>query len=346
MVSKLKQLWCLMLVFAVCNIAIAVLVYQSENAEPAFEEVLPIAAKDVYSIGILQSADLAEQDKMTDGVLAALSVEGYRKGEHARIDIVRAGGNEKKLEAGVKKFVRDKKDLIIAIGTDSAKAAAKVTRSIPVVGVGVMNFKKDEAFENAGNMTGITDNPPVLTQIRTPARCFPIKNLGILYNPSDDVVVLQLNILRAVAERKGIHLYEISYDPSKLASPQIHKLVGHVDAVYVPEDPDLLTHFDEIVKMMTEAYIPIIGEQSEMVRRGAVLSVSPGYYRMGFSGGKIAARLLKGNIIPEEIPIVKQIDPDIVINMKQANKLNIGLPGDLWQRARKLYLYDGQPARP
>jgi len=344
--SKLKQLWWLMVIFAVCNIAIAALLYHSGTPESMNEEVLPIVAKDVYSIGILQSDDLAEQDKMTDGVLAALSVEGYRKGEHAKIDIVRAGGNDKKLEAGAKKFVRDKKDIIIAIGTESAKMASKVTRSIPVVGVGVMNFKKDEAFEDARNMTGITDNPPILTQIRTAARCFPLKNLGILYNPSDDAVVLQLTILRAVAERKGIHLYEVSYNPSKLAGPQIHKMVGHVDAVYVPEDPDLLIHFDEIVKMMTEAYIPIIGEQSEMVRRGAVISVSPGYYRMGFSGGRIAARLLKGNIIPEQIPVVKQLDPDIVINMKQANKLNIGLPGDLWQRARKLYLYDGQPARP
>ena len=67
---------------------------------------------------------------------------------------------------------------------------------------------------------------------------------------------------------------------------------------------------------------------------------------MGFSGGRIAAKLLKGDLIPSDMPIVHQSDPDIVINMKEVNLLNIPLPGDLWQRARKLYLYDGQPARP
>lgn len=345
MASKLKQLWWLMLIFAVCNIAMAVILYQSSSAEPVNEDVLPIAAKDVYSIGILQSDDLAEQDKMTAGVLAALEGEGYSKGR-VKIDIAKAKGNDKKLEASAKKFARDRKDLIIAIGTDSAKAAAKVTKNIPVVGVGVMNFKKDKDFEGHHNFTGMMDTPAILSQIRMAGRCMSLKKLGILYNPSDAAASLQVEILRDVAAQKGLSLYEVAYQPDKAAEPQIQKLVGHITALYVPEDTDLLTHFDDIVKVMNGANIPIIGEQSEMVRRGALISVSPSYYRMGFSGGRMAASLLKGDLIPEDIPIMRQQDPDIVINMKQVNALNIPLPGDLWQRSRKLYLYDGQPARP
>lgn len=333
-----------MLIFAVCNIAMAVILYQSSSAEPVNEDVLPIAAKDVYFIGILQSDDLAEQDKMTAGVLAALEGEGYSKGR-VKIDIAKAKGNDKKLEASAKKFARDRKDLIIAIGTDSAKAAAKVTKNIPVVGVGVMNFKKDKDFEGHHNFTGMMDTPAILSQIRMAGRCMSLKKLGILYNPGDAAASLQVEILRDVAAQKGLSLYEVAYQPDKAAEPQIQKLVGHITALYVPEDTDLLTHFDDIVKVMNGANIPIIGEQSEMVRRGALISVSPSYYRMGFSGGRMAASLLKGDLIPEDIPIMRQQDPDIVINMKQVNALNIPLPGDLWQRSRKLYLYDGQPAR-
>ncbi len=345
MASKLKQLWWLMLIFAVCNVVMAVMLYQSSSAEPVNEDVLPIAAKDVYSIGILQSDDLAEQDKMTAGVLAALEGEGYSKGR-VKIDIAKAKGNDKKLEASAKKFARDRKDLIIAIGTDSAKAAAKVTKNIPVVGVGVMNFKKDKDFEGHHNFTGMMDTPAILSQIRMAGRCMSLKKLGILYNPGDAAASLQVEILRDVAAQKGLSLYEVAYQPDKAAEPQIQKLVGHITALYVPEDTDLLTHFDDIVKVMNGANIPIIGEQSEMVRRGALISVSPSYYRMGFSGGRMAASLLKGDLIPEDIPIMWQQEPDIVINMKQVNALNIPLPGDLWQRSRKLYLYDGQPARP
>lgn len=346
MASKLKQLWWLMLIFAVCNVVMAVMLYQSSLLEPVNEDVVPVAAKNVYSIGILQSDDLAEQNKMTAGVLAALEAEGYSKGGRAKIDIVQAKGNDKKLETSAKKFARDKKDLIIAIGTDSAKAAVKATKNIPIVGVGVMNFKKDKDFAGHRNLTGIMDNPAILTQIRMASRCMSLKKLGILYNPSDTAASLQVEILREVAAQKGLSLYEVAYQPDKAAASQIQKLVGHITALYVPEDRELLSHFDEIVKIMTDAGIPIIGEQVEMVRRGAVISVSPSYYRMGFAGGQVAAKLLKGDMIPEDIPIMRQQDPNIVINMKQVNYLNISLPGDLWQRSRKLYLYDGQPARP
>lgn len=126
-----------------------------------------------------------------------------------------------------------------------------------------MNFKKDKDFAGHRNLTGIMDNPAILTQIRMASRCMSVKKLGILYNPGDTAASLQVEILREVAAQKGISLYEVAYQPDKAAEPQIQKLVGHITALYVPEDTDLLTHFDDIVKVMNGANIPIIGEQSE-----------------------------------------------------------------------------------
>ena len=345
MASKLKQLWWLMLVFAICNVAIAIMLYQ-EPVEKEGATVGYIEKKDLYSIGILETSDLPEQHKMVSGVIAALEAGGYEKGKNIQIDLVQAGGDEKKLEEGAKKLVRNKKDVIIAIGSQSAKAAAKVTKGTPIVGVGVLYFQKEEEMLSQGNLTGISDYPLVVTQIRTAHRFIPMDPLGVVYNPSDPGANDQLQILRAVAEKKHIKLYEVAYDEKQQPEAQFQKLVGHAKAVYVPEDVEILKHFDALMKVMNEAGIPVIGEQSEMVQRGAVLSVSPSYYRMGFSGGRIACQLLKGDVLPSDIQVTRQNDPNLVLNMKQINALNIPLPGDLWQRARKLYLYDGQPARP
>ncbi len=333
-----------MLIFAICNVAIAVLLYKGsvEEAEP----VLPIPAKDVYSIGILESDDLPEQHKMLEGVLASLEAGGYRDGQNVKIDIIKGEGNEKKLLNGAKKFARNKKDLLIAIGSPSAKAAAEATKTIPVVGVGVLYFQKNEAYEDFENFTGISDYPQVVTQVRMASRFMKLDPLGVVYNPQDESSMRQVKVLRAVAEQKALTLVEAPYEENKLARPVFEKLASSVKAVYAPEDPLVLAHFDELVEVCNAAYVPIIGEQSEMVSRGAVISISPSYYRMGFSGGRIACKLLSGQMTPKEIPVTKQQDPDLVINMKQMNALNIPLPGDLWQRARKLYLYDGLPARP
>ena len=333
-----------MLIFAVCNVVIAVLLYKGSEKEAA--PVLPIPQKSVYSIGILQSDDLPEQDKMLRGVLASLEAGGYHEGENVKLDIVKGEGNEKKLLNGARKFARNKKDLIIAVGSLSAKAAAEATGTIPVVGVGVLYFQKNEAYEDFENFTGISDYPLVASQIRMASRFMNLNPLGIVYNPKDEGSLRQVKILRAVAEQKQITLVEAPYEENKLAKPVFEGLTSKVKAIYAPEDPLVLQHFEELVEVANASSVPIIGEQAEMVSRGAVFSMSPSYYRMGFSGGRIACRLLSGQVVPKEIPVTKQQDPDLVINMKQMNAFSIPLPGDLWQRARKLYLYDGLPARP
>lgn len=344
--SKLKQLWWLMLIFAICNIVIACILYQGGQPKEETVPVSYIPQKEVYNIGILQAANLPEKDKMTEGVLESLKAGGYVDGKNCKIEVIKANGNEKKLENGAKKMIRGKKDLIITIGSQATHTVSALTKNIPIVGVGVLYFQKDEELMQAKNLTGISDYPLVVNQIRTAARFIKLDPLGIVYNPKDEASVQQLQFLRAVAEQKHIQLYEVAFDENKLPEAQFRKMAGQVKAVYVPEDTTILSHFDTLVDVMNEAGIPIIGEQSEMVQRGAVISVSPSYYRLGFSGGRIACRLLKGDVLPSDIAVTRQSDPNLVVNMKQLNAMNLPLPGDLWQRARKLYLYDGQPARP
>ena len=51
MASKLKKLWWLMLVFAVCNIAIALILFFGNKQKSPEESTKPIPQKNVYSIG-------------------------------------------------------------------------------------------------------------------------------------------------------------------------------------------------------------------------------------------------------------------------------------------------------
>lgn len=343
--AKLKKIWWLMLIFALCNLLIIFTLYSGKTLQK-LQEVHPIPKKSMYSIAIIQSDSLKEQNKMTAGVKAALLSQGYEEGKNIQIHVSDAGGDEKKLAADVKKAVRSKNDLIVSIGTEATKTAAEMIKTVPIVGVGAFNMRSDPAFENNTNMTGISDVPAVLNQVRMAGKFLDLQTLGFLYDPADESAVLQLKILRGVAERKNIRLFEVAFDPKADVDAQLAKFIGNVKAVYIPEDESVLKVFPHIADVFTKAGIPIIGEQIEMVRQGALLSISAGYYRMGFSGGRIAARLLAGDVTPSEIAIVKQQDPEMVINMRQVKALHVQVPSDLWQRARKLYLYDGMPARP
>ena len=96
--SKLKQLWWLMLIFAICNIAMAILLYNDRPGPVDENPPVPIARKEVYSIGILQSDDLPEQDKMLQGVMASLEAGGYRDGKNMKLEIVKAAGSDRKVK--------------------------------------------------------------------------------------------------------------------------------------------------------------------------------------------------------------------------------------------------------
>ena len=100
MASKLKKLWWLMLVFAVCNIAIALILFFGNKQKSPEESTKPIPQKNVYSIGVLQSESLPEQDKMVAGALAGLESSGYANGERLHIEVINANGDDKKLERG------------------------------------------------------------------------------------------------------------------------------------------------------------------------------------------------------------------------------------------------------
>lgn len=343
--TAIRRHWWIVLLIA-ASIAAVILSITDSSSSALKNNIKLISHKGFYYVGILQSDSLPEQEKMVSGVKAALASKGYREKDNVMFEVLDAKGDAKALDAQAKSFVKNKKDMIIAVGTDSAKACAKETKTIPIVGVGVFRLRSDPSFENNYNLTGISDMPAVLNQVRMASKIFPINTLGVIFNPKDENAVLQLELLREVGEKKGIRLYEVAFDENTDSAVQIGKFQGHVDAVYIPADETVLKSFDVIAKTLTQMGIPIIGESAEMVRRGALLSISAEYYRMGFSGGRIASQLLEGKEKPYEIAVTRQMDPEWVVNMSAAKALNKKLPNDVWQRARKLYLYDGQAARP
>lgn len=345
--SAIKRLWRMAAVCALAALILAIYVLSRTSGLTGGEEVKPIPDKALYYVGILQESDVPEQDKMISGLKDALASRGYTEGKNLKITVRNADCDPQKMNENARKMASGRADLIIALGTDSAKAAARATKTIPVVGLDVLHFKTDDAFSFHSNMTGITSTPEALRQLRIAGRIIPLHSIGVLYNPDNETTRPQISTLRRISKNKEIALYEVAFKDEKQLISQLDRFKGKVDAVYIPEDKMVLNHFDQVVDVLTTRdHIPIIGQEEEMVRRGALLSVFPEYYRMGFSGGRMAADLLDGKEVPSDISIAIQIDPDIFINMKTCKKLNIRLPSDVWQIARKMYLYQGQPPRP
>ena len=192
-----------------------------------------IPQKVVYHIGILKEGNNLSQNRMEEGVRAILEVKGYKDKENVRYEVISSDGDSKNLGNLAQLLAKRKKDMIIALGTDASKAAARATKTIPIVAIGVYQFKTDEEWKDCFNVTGISDSPAILNQLRIASRIFPIKTLGIIYNNQDEESLMQLKLLRNVASKKGIHLYEIAWNDEQDVEQQAMKFKGHADSVYI-----------------------------------------------------------------------------------------------------------------
>ncbi len=316
------------------------------GGETAPAGAAPIPTKNQYRIGILQSNDTPEEERMRKGFLDALAAKGYKDGEKITVETLSAQGNEEAASEGARSLIQGKKDLIAAIGGEACSSAAGLTYSVPVVGIGVLDFKSQDYLSGHENITGMSSVPGVLSQLTAAKRLVKAKKVGILYSEESGDAALALSWLREGAARKNLALYEVAVKKGEKPEEKARAFAGKADAVYIVEDPKIEKHFEQIMEVLSQAKVPVIGANEHMVRKGALASVSEDYYRIGFSAGLMAVKLLQGGILPEDIPIARQRDTDLVINMAAAKHLGIELPNDLWQKARKLYLYDGQPARP
>lgn len=90
-------------------------------------------ADDQIKIGIVQIVEHPSLNTIREAIVDQLAEKGYRDGENVIIDYQNAQNDQNNLKTICQKFSNSKYDMIIAIATPSAQAAAGETKEIPVV---------------------------------------------------------------------------------------------------------------------------------------------------------------------------------------------------------------------
>ncbi|MEG0753834.1 MAG: ABC transporter substrate binding protein, partial [Angelakisella sp.] len=121
-------------------------------------------ASEKMKVGIIQFVEHPSLNEIRDAFTAELSALGY---DDSRVEItVQNGqGDFSNLNSIAQKFVGEKMDLIVAIATPSAQAAAAATTDIPILFSAVTDPVAAglvaELAAPGGNITGTSDAIPV-----------------------------------------------------------------------------------------------------------------------------------------------------------------------------------------
>ncbi|NLO82963.1 MAG: ABC transporter substrate-binding protein [Clostridiales bacterium] len=294
----------------------------------------------VVTIGISQLVEHPALDSAREGFIEALKEAGYEDGKNIKIDYQNAQGDVNNAQTIARKFADEKVDMILAIATQAAQAAANVTKDIPILITAVTDPVSAGLAESldkpGGNVTGTTDINPVDEQIKLVKELVPdAERLGILYNSGEINSKVQVEMAKEIVGELGLTLVEAAVSNSNEVSQATQSLMGRVDAIYVPTDNTIVSSIGAVIKIANENKIPVIGSERGQVDAGAIATKGIDYRELGKQTGAIAVEVLKGKK-PQDIPIEKAKNVTLIVNKKAAETIGLTISEDMLAEAEEV----------
>jgi putative ABC transport system substrate-binding protein len=284
-------------------------------------------------IGVIKLVDHVALNQSEEGFVAALKEKGFVDGENLKITYQNGQNDTNNLSTIADKFVGDKVDLIFAIATPSAQAAAGKTTTIPIIATAITDFTsaglvETDAVPNT-NVSGTSDMNPIAAQVDLMLQLCPdVKTVGFLYNSSEPNSVLQADITKAILDEKGISYVEQTVSSTNEVQQAAASIVTECDAIYLPTDNVMASSMATINEITVSAKIPVICGESGMVKSGGFATLGINYYNLGYQAGEMAVKVLNGEDI-SKMPVEFSTNYDYCINKEVTEALGITIPEEL-----------------
>lgn len=297
-------------------------------------------AQDMKLVSVTAIVDHPALDSARKGIEDELKALGFEAGKTMKYQYQSAQGNPATAGQIAKKFVGDKSDVIVAIATPSAQAAAASTKTIPVVFTAVTDpvaAKLAKDWKASGtNITGVSDKLTLASQVDLILKVKPnAKNVGMVYSPGEVNSVSVAKELKAELQKRGLQLVEAAAPRTVDVAPAAKSLIGKVDVIYTSTDNNFVTTYESLVRVASDAKIPLVAADTDSVKRGASAALGMNYYDMGRQTGRIVARILKGEA-PGSIAPQLGDKVSLTVNPEAAKKQGNPLPDALLKEAKEV----------
>ncbi|MBQ3436993.1 MAG: ABC transporter substrate-binding protein [Fusobacterium sp.] len=280
-----------------------------------------IKEKKEIKIGITQIIEHPALDAARAGVERALKEKAGDR--DIKIEYQSAQGDFGTAQLIAKSFVSAKKDLIVAISTPSAQAVLNATKEVPIVFTAVTD--NVSAGLKGDNITGTLDASPLQEQIKLAKDLFPkAKNIGFLYNPSEQNSLVILKEFKEIAQKNNLIVIEKGVNTVNDINLALNSLLNQIDILYLPTDNLVSSATSLVNKKALEKKIPTIASEEELVKKGALTTQSIDYEKLGYQTGERIVEILNGKN-PKDIEVEGLKENKLVVNEKTAKELGISL---------------------
>lgn len=302
---------------------------KEESAAPA-----EAAASDKkFTVGICQLVQHSALDAATKGFIDVLKEE---YGDNVVIDEQNAQGDSATCTTIINGFVSNEYDLILANATPALQSAMNATQDIPILGTSVTDYGTALAMDNFDaskgtgiNISGTSDLAPLDQQEDMILELVPeVKNVSILYCSAEANSQYQAAQIEKYLEEDGIAYKEFTFSDSNDLQSVVQSAVAECDAMYIPTDNTAASNMTVINNIVQPAGIPIICGEENMMKSGALATLSISYEDLGRATGKQAIEILSNGADVSTMPIAYAEATTKEYNKAYADAIGITIPDD------------------
>jgi putative ABC transport system substrate-binding protein len=267
---------------------------------------------------------------------------GFVEGSNLIIEYrVRPGKPEEILKLATE-LVDAKVDAILAIAPPGVIAAARATRSIPIVANDMESDPIAQKFVTSlarpgGNVTGLFLDFPEMggkwLQLLKEAQP-RLSRIAVLRDPATGLSLLKS--VEAAATSLRVHVFDVeARGPGELASAVQEAAKQKTEALLVLASPVIYSARKEIAALALQHRLPSIMIFPGFADDGGLMAYGPNLLSMFRQNAVFVAKVLRGTP-PSEIPIERPARFEFTINNKTAKALGIKIPQAMLVRADRV----------
>ena len=266
---------------------------------------------------------------------------GYVEGKNIVIEYRISEVRNEQLPGIIEELMRLKVDLILASGAPPALAAQKVTKSLPVVFVGVNGPLELGLVSSlagpAGNITGLAITSADLAgkRLELLKEMIPtLKRVAVLWNPTNPGNLVQLNGALEVAGMARVQI-----QPVPISSPEglesAFDMVRGADGLLLADDPLFLAHRPRFVALVARSRLPAIYGIKDFVEAGGLMTYGADLPDMYRRSATFVDKILRG-AKPADLPVEQPMRFELIVNGKTARTLGLKIPYTVLLRANQV----------
>src|SRR4051794_1230285 len=266
---------------------------------------------------------------------AMLASLGYVDGENLVLDVRHADYEPDRLAPLAAELVELQADVLVAAGTPAIQAALATTRTLPIVmavsGDPVRAGLVSSLARPGGNVTGLTDLAIELSgkRLELLAEAAPgITRVAVVWNPAAADQVRAWREMEQAARALGLQL-------SSVAVRRTEELADALEAA-TESGADALTTLDDtllldrrlLLDFALQQRLPTISGARECAEAGGLMAYGPSQTDLYRRAAVYVDKILKG-VDPAALPVERPTRFELLINLRVARALGLGLPASL-----------------